>query len=379
MLAIIPVTTTTVKLLGAQQLLFEKLGPQAEHRLLISTDIRCLEAAQNFAQGVKRLFVDVVVLPIGEVELTQEGRTKHLVRTLERLREEKNTDPWIWMEHACPINPTWLDALQAEWNTRPRDRSILGCVEDTYFRATKAEQERMGTDKPMFRKKGRHVRFGIYPPDFLGRVPLIFSATSLPWEIHCQNEIMQHCQPSSTMATIWASRLFEAISGGGGNVVSGEQTPGVESEIRSTNKTRIDLTEYSVLHGCRDGSMEFLISRRKRVVRSRAVASKLEGAEEKVSEQKDRLAEQDELIRRQAEELTTLKGDMDQLLARMEELADAPKAPPAEEEVVEDERDFPEYVTSPDQDDRADDEPEEEDEVEDFPTPRKSFAKLEDL
>jgi hypothetical protein len=303
MLAIVPVTVKSAPLLGPLTRLFEKLGSQGQHRLLISCDSNVLEEAQQFAESVKRLFVDVSVFSAGIIDATQAGRTTHLRETLAYMVQNKNRDPWIWMEHACPTNPDWLDQLQQEWDLKPVDRHVLGCVEPTYYRATPAQQKSSGVTKPLFSPKGHHVRFGVYSYDFVDRVTLLRSTGSnTPWELHCQNEIVPMTHPSSRLATLWASRNFDTK---GKARVEGEQTPGVESEIRAKSKKAVDLDEVSVVHGCRDGSLEWIVSRR--TFKPKTAEEKLAAVQENITEAKEVVNEYAEKIRAQEAELQTLR------------------------------------------------------------------------
>jgi hypothetical protein len=317
MLAIVPVTVKSAPLLGPLARLFEKLGSQGQHRLLVSCDSQALEQAQQFAEAVKRLFVDVSVCSVGEIDLTQAGRTVHLRATLEHMVQTKNQEPWIWMENACPTNPDWLDQLQQEWDLKPVDRHVLGCVEPTYFRATPAQQKKANIVKPLFLHKGHHVRFGVYSYDFIDRVTLLLSAHNTPWELHCQNEIVPMTHPSSRMATLWASRNFELKSR---SRVEGEPTPNVESEIRANAKKAVELDDVSVIHGCRDGSLEWVVSRR--TFKPKTAEEKLAAVKENITEAKEVVSEYAEKIRSQEAELQTLRvrvRELEEQIAAYEE------------------------------------------------------------
>jgi hypothetical protein len=337
MLAIVPVTVKSAPLLGPLARLFEKLGAQNHHRLLISCDRTVLEQAQTFAESVKRLFADVAVFQAGDVEISQAGRVKHLRATLPHLAQTGNRDPWIWMEHACPTNPDWLDQIQSEWDNKPHDRHVLGCIETTYFRATKVQQERMGVDKPVFRRKGSHVRFGVYSHDFLARVPLLQSASgNLPWEIFCQNEIIPMTHPSAKMVSLWASRNFDTK---GHHRVEGEQTPGVESEIRASGRRAVEVDEVALIHGCRDGSLEFIIS--KKTFKTKSPEEKVANAQKNVNEAQSVVDEYAAKIRAQEAELQTLRVRVQELEGQVayyeqqETLADRPAEDADEEEEVD--------------------------------------------
>jgi hypothetical protein len=262
-----PVTSQNAPLYKQLSLLFEKLGPHSNHEVVLVTCPSTIESAQLFAESIKRLFRDVTVVtmpsPVGTSVKDRNDMFRVAAETM-----AAGTGGWIWMEHATPCDRGWLDVVDHDYNGLPADRPFMGCIEDTYFYATDpvTNQKIIGDDgEPRFRKAGQHMRFGVYPADFALRSKLMkFMTGSKPFEIFLQDEIVYHCHTYPKFATVWYSRNFEGTSEGGGTnggYVRGEQTPGVESEIRKPGNS-VNYRNNLVIHGCRDGSLGFIITRR---------------------------------------------------------------------------------------------------------------------
>jgi hypothetical protein len=122
------------------------------------------------------------------------------------------------------------------------------------------------------------MRFGVYPPDILARCPsLLTTGTGESFETLMRNEIVPVCHLSTTMATVWASVEWEREANN--LIVRGKQDPRFESEYRKNASVRVNDSEISVIHGCRDGSLAFVESRKKfvktKVRRAPSVAQKV--------------------------------------------------------------------------------------------------------
>lgn len=263
MIAIVPVMNQGASsLLTPLRIVFEKLGPNDKHRLLVACDPRFLETGQEFAEALKRLFADVTVVNI-TVEKLREGshnfRTEFFRRCLAGLHQSGNQDPIVWLEHAVPTCPGWLDTLTFEWERKPADRFFLGRIEKLVIRAKDPNTGELLLDPPRFVDKGLFMRFGVYPPDVLDRVnALSYRNTGESFEMLIRNEVVPFCQPSVAMTSIWASRDWTRE----GHQLIGKQDPNFESEYRKNAKTRVEDDEVVLIHGCRDASLAFLISKK---------------------------------------------------------------------------------------------------------------------
>jgi len=279
MLAIIPVTRQTAAAVHGLRVLYEKLGPNREHDLLIPVSPEYTQEAQELASAVKQLFRRVDLLPVTVIKVnpdSAEYRTAFFRKVCQALAAKGNTLPFVWMENATPTNADWLDILEDEWNRKPADRFFLGCVEENVHRARK--DGKLLLDPPRFKQAGRFMRFGVYPPDILARCPsLLTTGTGESFETLMRNEIVPVCHLSTTMATVWASVEWEREANN--LIVRGKQDPRFESEYRKNASVRVNDSEISVIHGCRDGSLAFVESRKKfvktKVRRAPSVAQKV--------------------------------------------------------------------------------------------------------
>lgn len=278
MLAIIPVTRQTAAATHGLRVLYEKLGPNREHDLLIPVSPEYTQEAQELASAVKQLFRRVDLLPVTVIKVnpdSAEYRTAFFRKVCQALAAKGNTLPFVWMENATPTSADWLDILEDEWNRKPADRFFLGCVEENIQRARKNGV--LLLDPPRFKQAGRFMRFGVYPPDILARCPsLLTTGTGESFEALMRNEVVPVCHLSTTMATVWASVEWERESH---LIVRGKQDPRFESEYRKNASLRVNDSEVSVIHGCRDGSLAFTQSRKKfektRVRKAPSVAHKV--------------------------------------------------------------------------------------------------------
>lgn len=265
MLAIVPVNKSSARFLPGLQNLFEKLGPNREHTLLIASAPEYLEEAQTFATTLQNFFQNVRVASIlvtGINPGTPEYRTTFFRQACQNLVENGNTSPFIWLENACPTNADWLDIVEDEWNRMPHDRFFLGCVEKAFCRARDKKTKELLLDPPMFKPLGDFMRFGVYPANLLDRCPSLQSVgTGESFEMLMRHEIVPLCQLSVTMATVWASVDWERPHGS--NQVYGKQDPRFETEIRKNARLSVDDGRFSIIHGCRDASLAFLLSRKK--------------------------------------------------------------------------------------------------------------------
>lgn len=279
MLAIIPVTRQTAAAVHGLRVLYEKLGPNREHDLLIPVSPEYTQEAQELASAVKQLFRRVDLLPVTVIKVnpdSAEYRTAFFRKVCQALAAKGNTLPFVWMENATPTSADWLDILEDEWNRKPADRFFLGCVEENVHRARK--DGKLLLDPPRFKQAGRFMRFGVYPPDILARCPsLLTTGTGESFETLMRNEIVPVCHLSTTMATVWASVEWEREANN--LIVRGKQDPRFESEYRKNASVRVNDSEISVIHGCRDGSLAFVESRKKfvktKVRRAPSVAQKV--------------------------------------------------------------------------------------------------------
>lgn len=281
MLAIIPVTKQTAAAVHGLRVLYEKLGPNREHDLLIPVAPEFIQEAQELASAVKQLFrkVDLLTMVVPKVNPdSAEYRTAFFRKVCQELAAKGNTLPFIWMENATPTNADWLDIIEDEWNRKPADRFFLGCIEENVHRARDSKTGELLLDPPRFKRAGRFMRFGVYPPDLLVRCPsLLTTGTGESFETLMRNEIVPVCHLSTTMATVWASVEWERDSNS--LLVRGKQDPRFESEYRKNASLRVNDSEISVIHGCRDGSLAFVESRKKfvktKVRRAPSVAPKI--------------------------------------------------------------------------------------------------------
>ena len=107
MLAIVPVTKSTVRHLPGLNNLFEKLGPNREHTLLVASAPEYLEEAQTLATSLRNFFQDVRVASILVVNVnpdSAEFRTTFFRQVCQDLTENGNSQPFVWLENAAPTN-----------------------------------------------------------------------------------------------------------------------------------------------------------------------------------------------------------------------------------------------------------------------------------
>ena len=334
MLAIIPVTKQTAAAVHGLRVLYEKLGPNREHDLLIPVSPEFTQEAQELASAVKQLFrkVDLLTVIVPKVNPnSSEYRTAFFRKVCQELAAKGNMLPFIWMENATPTNADWLDIIEDEWNRKPGDRFFLGCIEENVQRARDRKTKELLLDPPQFKRAGRFMRFGVYPPDLLARCPsLLTTGTGESFETLMRNEIVPVCHLSTTMATVWASVEWERDTNS--LLVRGKQDPRFESEYRKNASLRVNDSEISVIHGCRDGSLAFTMSR-KRFEKTKV--RKAPSVAQKISDQP---------------EVTALREENEDLKARLARLEAAlgmtTKDPVVEYEVDQSEHGTPETPTS---------------------------------
>lgn len=303
-----PVTSKNAPQYIQLVLLFEKLGANASHDVLVVSCPSVLEQAQEFGEAVKRLFRDVSVISLPQhVEEGNAGRNAMFAHAA--LELAKGTSPWIWMEHATPCDRGWIDQVAYDYNGLPADRPFMGCIEKTYFYALDDKGAKKLDDNgvPLFVPRGEHMRFGVYPAAFASRSTLLkFLPKNQPFEVALQEEIVHYCHPYPKFATVWQSRFFEARSNG---YVKGEQTPGVETEIRKPGGP-VSYLDHLVIHGCRDSSLSFLVQ--KRTFQRASKEEVKEQYAEKLGSTKEQIEQERELVGNLREEL----------VVKMEENAD---------------------------------------------------------
>jgi hypothetical protein len=258
MKAVFPVTLANAGLYSQLSRLFEKMGPNKEHELYIVSCPAALEHAQAFAQSCKKLFLNVDIGVVANiVENTAIGRNQMFRDAVYLLEKAGNTSAWMWMENAYPVDVDWLTMVQEEYNTIPRDRYYLGCIEKTYYRAKDLKTGKILLDPPRFVEKRKHMRFGVYPADFGKRSAILSNLGDVPFEQKLQEEIVPFCHESKVLATLWASKNYEAANSG--RYFKGEQSPEFESEIRKNEPVNVAIEGLAVVHGCRDGSLGMLL------------------------------------------------------------------------------------------------------------------------
>lgn len=263
MKAVYPVTRQNSALYGQLALLFAKIGPQRDHHLLLVACPSALEAAQEFAESVKRLFGTCEIhQTASEIEPGNSGRNRMFKDAVGILDKTGNTSPWIWMENAYPLDRDWLSMVQDEWNAKPTDRLFLGCIENAYREANEAEIKAAaakGLDiRGSFKNLGKYMRFGVYPANFSRVCPEYRYTEGRPFEVDLGGPISGKCHESKVLATLWPSRNYTVNNG----TYSGELTPGLEPEIRKSAKSSISYGNLAVLHGCRDASLGLLLIRK---------------------------------------------------------------------------------------------------------------------
>jgi hypothetical protein len=267
MKAVYPVTLRNSPLYPQIAELLKRIGPNADHDLLVVSCPAAIEAAQTFAEEVKNLFRHVETQTVANVvENSTQSRNAMFRDAVYLLEQSSNRSPWIWMEDAYPTACHWLDEVQEEWNAKPLDRCYLGCVEKTFLVASaeevaamKAKNPGLG-EGPFFKPYNHHMRFGVYPPDFHLRCKTLnsLSQSTMPFEAHIQGQVAPQCHPSRTLKTVWASVNFERKRHG----FEGEQSPKYEKAIRKNESTYAAVDDgTAILHGCRDGSIIFPLTR----------------------------------------------------------------------------------------------------------------------
>lgn len=250
MLAVYPVTETTAHCLEQMGKILHQIGPNSLHKLLVVTCPSAVDDAQAFVADVGILFgeADIVILE-ASVSNSTAGRNNLFKAAVQKANTQ--TEPWIWMEHAMPLQRGWLNLLQEEYNVW--GKAFLGCIEKTVYRAVDKDKQPIVEPEPLFTHRGHHMRVGIYPADF-GSKSQMLGFLRKPFEHDLQNEIIPTCKDSERIATIWASANFTID----GSIVTGEKTD--ESEAREVIPQEIE--GVAVLHGCRDDSLGKLLLKR---------------------------------------------------------------------------------------------------------------------
>lgn len=293
MLVVIPVAPRTAPLLEQMTKLFEKIGPQSSHTLLVLSCPSVMEEAQTFAQAVSRLFRDVATKAMSDtIQPNVQSRNQMFVAAA--YAAQVANMPFLWLEHALPTQRNWLDNIQDEYDRHP-DKPYLGCIEPTWYRATDdvgkilpfTQHPDDGLPEAKFVNKGEHMRFGVYSPTLVSESMLIPTLNAIPFEAYLQNEIIPRCRQSKVMATVWASRNFERNSN---SRIVGEQTPGIESEIRAEANHPVDDRAVSVIHGCQDASLGFVLLKKTFTTNDDAIVQAAQNQTDEAKAEIERLA-----------------------------------------------------------------------------------------
>lgn len=309
MLLVTPVHAKNAPLYAQISKLFAKIGPNAGHDLLVLSCPTTLEAAQEFGESVSRLFREVKVVETKKVVADLLRGRNQMFRHAAELAAEAG-QPWIWMEDAYPTQRRWLDNVEAEYN-KNTTLPFLGVLEEAYEKARDVDGKLLSGQ---FDPKGPFMRFGVYPADFNGTSTLLRFLDLIPFEHYLRGDIINKARPSETMASVWASVNFERNSS---ELIEGEQSPEYESSLRKDEKRTADDRSVSVIHGCRDGSLGFVLLRKTFLSPEAAMQAKQKKELEEAEQEQERMATE---LTEVTEERNQLSHELNNLRQTIEEL-----------------------------------------------------------
>ena len=259
MLLVIPVSAADSDLVNSTIRVFQHLGPQGNHPLLIMATPTAAEPAQKLLQGIQGLFSSAT-LKVLDVEPTggwPVACNLHFKETVRFIFESPQfrAHPWYWFElDNTPLKPGWLDTLAAEYSEA--GKPFMGVVHPTFMVAGRDP----GTKEPtVFAQQDFHmVGTGIYPGDFWTRsVMLRFMVTAFDVEI--QYEVIPHCHATQLIQHNWSTIRYRRTQQSASKIVCDPLHPG-RSPMDHAQPVRADAV---VLHGCKDGSLADIVCRKR--------------------------------------------------------------------------------------------------------------------
>lgn len=307
MLVVFPVHAKNAPLFEQLAKLFEKIGANANHDVVVLACPSVLEKGQEFGERVSRLFRSVeVTVARHQVNDLIRGRNQMFQQAAEIAATKGQ--PWIWMEDAYPTRKKWLDTIEGEYKQNTA-LPFLGCIEQAFEKARDPEGNFI---EGQYANKGQFMRFGVYPADFNSTSTLIRFLDGYPFEHYLRGEVVNQARQSQTMATVWASVDFERNSS---DLIEGQQSPAYETALRRNEKRTANDRDVAIIHGCRDGSLGFVLLRK----------TFLSPDELATQKQQREIEERQEEISRMSEELKEAVESRDELkkeIARITELND---------------------------------------------------------
>jgi len=329
MLVIIPIHAKNAPLFEQIAKLFEKIGPNANHDVVVLTCPTVLEEGQRFGERISRLFREVkVTVANREVSDLMRGRNQ-MFRQAAEIAAEKNL-PWIWMEDAYPTQRRWLDMVEAEYKENAA-LPFLGCIEPAFERARDNDGKFI---EGQFADKGQFMRFGVYPADFNFSSTLLRFLGDISFEHYLRGEIVKQARQSKVLATVWASVEFERNRS---ELIEGKQSPTYESSIRKNAKKTANDREVAVIHGCRDGSLGFVLLKKTFLSPDELAIEKRRKDLEKQQEEIDRLSGELRQVTEERHEfkreISQLRDLNDKLHTKVEELQSSREVPGTETQI----------------------------------------------
>lgn len=247
LLIVIPLSESDLPILEPFLSVIEHFGGLEKNPVLVvaaqSVQAQGVEAADRLRRISKSCTLLTIPTPKGGWPM---GPNEQFMRTVNHLRDSKNTEPWLWLEaDAFPIKTGWASTLLAAYNEA--DLPFMGRLITTMDCCDKPDHP---SAKVQF--DGKHMNgVGIYPADFWKRSQLYKMANreSKPvgFDIYCRWEIAPNCHDPGLIAGVRRATKFQKDKDGYTCM-----SEGVEKTIK--------IGEEVLLHSCKDGSLATLIT-----------------------------------------------------------------------------------------------------------------------
>lgn len=246
---VVPFSVSDLPFINAYLGLMEHYAGIEKNNVLVVARKDVEAKAVEVADRLRKLAKSSVLHMVPEIVPSwPEGPNDMFVRTVNYLRDNGNTEPWLWMEpDAPPIAPGWAGALLGVHNEggKPFTGRLLETIKSA-----------KNPNHPLAKEKydGHHMNgVGIYPPDFHLRSQLYKMANrERPpdgFDIYCRWEIAPHCTNTDLIVGVKRATEFAKIDGGYSCLSNGER-----KEVQTDGAV--------MLHSCKDASLASLITGR---------------------------------------------------------------------------------------------------------------------
>lgn len=246
---VVPFSVSDLPFINAYLGLMEHYAGIEKNNVLVVARKDVEAKAVEVADRLRKLAKSSVLHLIPEiVPHWPSGPNDMFVRTVNYLRDNGNTESWLWMEpDAPPIAPGWAGALLGAHNEggKPFTGRLLTTMDSC-----------PNPNHPLAKEgyDGQHMNgVGIYPPDFHLRSQLYKMANRerppVPWDIYCRWEIAPYCTHTDLIVGVKRATEFAKIDGGYSYLSNGER-----KEVQTDGAV--------MLHSCKDASLASLITGR---------------------------------------------------------------------------------------------------------------------